>query len=293
MAAEPEPSAEPGEAAATDGVSRENAVLRELVTIYHHLTGLALQSADLQAVIELLAERMGCRAAVVGPTLEVLAAAAPTGTPEAAREGISGSLTRSRSVPVLRAVTQTRRALRLPAVGSAPSLVVAPILVGDDILAYLLTVEEAMDDSGEDTSLLVTEHAATICGVIMGRERVVGAAAGRVRDDLVEGLLLGRASDPDEALRWAQHLGYDPSRAHQVMSARLEGPNQVSPLPRTPPEDDPRDDETTARRRRILDSLERFITGRAPAAFVGSHAGEVVVLAPEPTPAGNQQSAPS
>src|SRR5438309_11540580 len=293
MAAEPEPSADPRQPAATDGVSRENAVLRELVTIYHHLTGLALQSADLQAVIELLAERMGCRAAVVGPTLEILAAAAPTGTPEAARDGIRESLARNRSVPVLRAVARTRRALRLPAVGSAPSLVVAPILVGDDILAYLLTVEDAAVQVGEDTSLLVTEHAATICGVIMGRERVVRAAAGRVRDDLGEGLLLGRASDPDEARRWAQHLGYDPSRAYQVLSARLAGPDQVSSPPRTPPEDGPRDDETTAHRRRILDSLERFITGRAPAAIVGSHAGEVVVLAPELKPPGSQQSAPS
>src|SRR5437879_9327020 len=104
MAAEPEPSAD--QAAGREGVSRENAVLRELVTIYHRLTGLALQSADLQAVIELLAERMACRAAVVGPTLEVLAAAAPGGTPESAREGISESLTSNRSVPVLRAVTQ-------------------------------------------------------------------------------------------------------------------------------------------------------------------------------------------
>ena len=55
----------------------------------------------------------------------------------------------------------------------------APILVGDDILAYLLTVEDARGDGGEDTSLLVTEHAATICGVIMGRERVVAAARWR------------------------------------------------------------------------------------------------------------------
>src|SRR5207237_3461345 len=57
-----------------DGVSRENRALRELVTIYHHLTGLALQSAEVQAVVELLAERMACQVAVVSPTLELLAA---------------------------------------------------------------------------------------------------------------------------------------------------------------------------------------------------------------------------
>src|SRR5207249_313240 len=64
---------------------------------------------------------------------------------------------------------------------------------------------------------LVTEHAATICGVILGREHVVAAAARRVRDDLVEGLLLGRGRDDGDAQRWAAHLGYDPGREHNVM----------------------------------------------------------------------------
>src|SRR2546423_14034222 len=65
----------------TDPAVRENQVLRELVAIYHHLTGLALQSADLQAVAGLLAERVGEQVGVVGPTLDVLAAAGPEQTP--------------------------------------------------------------------------------------------------------------------------------------------------------------------------------------------------------------------
>ena len=33
-------------------VERENAVLRELVTVYRHLSGLALQDADLAGVVQ-------------------------------------------------------------------------------------------------------------------------------------------------------------------------------------------------------------------------------------------------
>src|ERR1700746_482198 len=77
---------------------------------------------------------------------------------------------------------------------------------------------------GEDMSLLVTEHAATICGVILGRERVVAAAARRVRDDLVEGLLLGRGRDNADAGRWAAHLGYDPARDHNVLAIAFDLP---------------------------------------------------------------------
>src|SRR5439155_24344782 len=121
--------------------------------------------------------------AVVSPTLEILAAAAPGMVPQDAGDRVREGLPPSRLARVLRAVTQTRRALRLPALGGVPASVVSPILVGDDILAYLVTAEDSGDHHGDDTGLLVTEHAATICGVILGRERVVAAAAGRVRDD--------------------------------------------------------------------------------------------------------------
>jgi sugar diacid utilization regulator len=279
MAAAHEPSIE-GQPVGLDGVSRENRVLRELVSIYHHLTGLALQSADVQTVIELLADRMTCRVAVVSPTLEVLAAAAPETKPQDATDQVRASLTPNRWARVLRAVAQTRRALRLPALGGAPASVVSPVLVGDDIVAYLVTADDPRDHSGDDTSLLVTEHAATICGIILGRERVVAAAAGRVRDDLLEGLLLGRASDADEARRWAQHLGCDPSRPHRVVLASLEVPVGAGRASRSSLDEAP-DVEVAARRRRIFDSLERFVGGRAPAAIVGTQPTEVVVLAPE------------
>jgi hypothetical protein len=57
-------------------VQHENALLRELVTVYQHLTGLTLQDADVSTVTRLLAERTSATVAVVSRGLEVLAAAA-------------------------------------------------------------------------------------------------------------------------------------------------------------------------------------------------------------------------
>ena len=121
-------------------------------------------------------------------------------------------------------------------------------------------------------SLLVTEHAATICGVILGRERVVAAAARRVRDDLVEGLLLGRARDNADAGRWAAHLGYDPARDHNVMSIAFDLP--------APPAASPAD--LTAQRQRIWESIEHFVATRAPDAIVSARESEVVIVAAAP-----------
>ncbi|HSR22212.1 MAG TPA: helix-turn-helix domain-containing protein [Candidatus Eisenbacteria bacterium] len=247
-----------------DPAARENQVLRELVAIYHHLTGLALQSADLQTVAALLGDRMASQVGVVSPTLDVLAAAGPGQAPAEAAAGLQGLVSGRRLGPVLATVAQTRRALRLPGPDDSPSIVVAPVLVGEDVLAYLLTVEAARQEAGEDVSLLVTEHGATICGVVMGRERVVAAAAGRARDGLVDGLLLGHARDPEELERWARHLGYDPAQAHRVIAIALEAA-----------------DEPAGHARRLYDGMAHLVARSAPDAIVSVRDREMVIVARE------------
>jgi hypothetical protein len=178
------------EGAAVSRLDRENAALRELVTVYRYLSGLALQDADLAGVVQLISDRMTATVAVVTQLMDVLTAAAPGVTADKAANAVREHVVHPRLGQVLRASRLSQRALRLPNVGGTPAIIVAPILVGDEVPSYLITIDPADNIFGEDMSLLVTEHAATICGVILGRERVVAAAARRVRDDLVEGLRL-------------------------------------------------------------------------------------------------------
>src|SRR5262249_35373789 len=207
---------------------------RDLVAVYRHLSGLALQDADVASVARLIAEHLAATVAVVNPTMDILAAAAPGEPPEKAEEYIRDHVVHPRLAQVLAATGQNRRVLRLPDVRTGSSIVVAPILVGDDVPAFLMTLDRGERGPGEDLSLLLTEHAATICGVILGRERVVAAAASRVRDDLVEGLLSGRGRDLAETGRWARHLGYDPGHDHHVLSIALDSP-QAPPREASPP----------------------------------------------------------
>jgi sugar diacid utilization regulator len=247
-------------------VERENAVLRELVTVYRHLSGLAMQDADLAGVVQLISERTAATVAVVSQLMDVLTAASPGLLPEKAAALVREHVVHPRLGQVLRASRLSQRALRLPNVGGVPAIIVAPILVGDEVLSYLITLEASAETSGEDVSLLVTEHAATICGVILGRERVVAAAAQRVRDDLVEGLLLGRGRDAGDAARWAAHLGYDTTRQHNVAAIAFELPPA-------------RAADSDALRQRIRESIEHFMTTRAPDAIISARESEVVVVA--------------
>ncbi len=247
-------------------VQHENALLRELVTVYQHLTGLTLQDADVSTVASLLAERTAATVAVVSRGLEVLAAAAADGAKPGAGADVAdyvrAYLATPRLAAVLHSTAQTRRSLRLPDVGGEAGVTVAPILVGDDVPAYLMTLRRGGEADGGDMSLLVTEHAATICGVILGRERVVAAAARQVRDDLVEGLLLG-GRDNGEVGRWARHLGYDPTREHRIVAVTHKAPGS------------PRGQHTLA-------AIDHFFATRMSGAITAIREDEVVVVVPGP-----------
>src|SRR5690348_365455 len=260
-------------------LDRENAALRELVTVYRYLSGLALQDADLAGVVRLISDRTSATVAVLTQLMDVLTAAAPGVSAEKATADVREHLIHPRLCQVLRASRLSQRALRLPKVGGMPAVIVAPVMVGDEVPSYLITIDPADNLFGEDMSLLVTEHAATICGVILGRERVVAAAARRVREDLVEGLLLGRGRDNADAGRWAAHLGYDPARDHKVVAIAFN----------LPPAPDGASSDEAAQRQRIWESIEHFIGTRAPDAIVSARESEVVVVvtaAPDPkTPA--------
>jgi sugar diacid utilization regulator len=248
-------------------LGRENAVLRELVTVYRQLSGLALQDAGLASVTQLIADRTAATVAVVSPLLDVMAAASPGIPAEKAADLIRQAVAGPRLGQVLRASREGHRPLWLPSVAGMPAVIVAPVLVGDEVPAHLITMDPAAGgDPAEDVRLLVTEHAATICGVILGRQNVAAAAARRVRDDLVEGLLLGRGRDDRETGRWAAHLGYDPSREHHVLAVAFDVP---PPRPGLDP---------AALRQRVCDVIEHFFTTRVPDVILSVREAEVVLV---------------
>src|SRR5918992_1545622 len=131
----------PGPRDRSRDLGRENTVLRELVTVYRHLSGLALQNADIGNLTRLLAERTDATVAVVSEVMDVLAAGAPGITPEEAAEAVREQVVHPRLGQVLRASRQSHRALRLPRVGDMPAVIVAPVLVGDEVPAHLLTFD--------------------------------------------------------------------------------------------------------------------------------------------------------
>jgi sugar diacid utilization regulator len=214
----PTTTAEPGRAGGTEA-------LRGLVVLHRRLSALATaHDAGPAAVVTLLGEELGAVAGVVGPGPGhvVLTAYAPGVDEARAVAVLRAEVEGARGERVLAAAARGGRALRVPGSGTGVRVVV-PVVVGGETAAFLLAEEDpvrrdrpaALD--GDDVLLLAAEHAATIVGVLLGRERVLAAAAGHVRDDLLSGLLLDRARSAAEAAQWAEHVGFDAGVAHRVL----------------------------------------------------------------------------
>ncbi|MCE0768456.1 helix-turn-helix domain-containing protein [Pseudonocardia kujensis] len=193
--------------------------LRKLVARCSHLSAAAAQQTEIGDVVQLLATQTASVIAVLDRSLDIFASAGGT-DPAAVFTAMRERAGPAGFSSMLAAVAHNRRALTVPGGDRGTSVVVAPVSVGDDIAGYLVAISDD-DRLGEDMMLLAGEHAAMLCGVLLGRDLVVTAAAGRARRELVEGLLLARGHDDGEASRSAQHLGYDESRDHAVVAIAL------------------------------------------------------------------------
>ncbi|MEO3854361.1 helix-turn-helix domain-containing protein [Acrocarpospora sp. B8E8] len=277
-----EPSTSAGLSPVTSGfteINQENRTLRDLVEIYRHLSGLALQDADIGTVAQLIARRTEVTVAVISQKMGILAAAAPGESYENSVQYVHDHLIHPRLAHLLAMAGKTRRAMRLPDPTRGRARIVAPILVGDTVPAYLVSLVANVSlvtdapEQGEDIHLLIAEHAATICGVILARERVISSAGSQVRDDLIEGLLSGSGRDNDEVVRWAQHLGFDGERDHRVLSVIIEAPPGDSERSRLVAE-------------RAAGATARLFVAQSPDAITAVRAREVIIVLSEPaTPA--------
>jgi len=242
----------------------EAALLRKLVAMCGHLSALASQTVELGPVVRVLADSTGAGVAVVDRGLEPLASAGADELVSQLAEAGTGARLRT----VLAAAARSRRPLSVPGPGSNPQrsstsrspsaqTLVAPVWVGEGVAGYLLTLGGDLGLT-EDMRLLAVEHAAMVCGVVLGRALVVSAAAGRARQQLVEGLLSSRDRDDPEVERWGRHLGLDPTREYYVISMAT---SEAAPA--------------TAR-----SPVEMLLARQAPDAIVATRSGEVIAIVP-------------
>jgi hypothetical protein len=301
-------------AAACRALERQNTILTRLVALYDHLTGLVVQGATLESLARRLARLVDCPVTVLDPLLEPLATAAPPPDsppalppPAPASPSASGrrrAAVRSPRRPtgeapclpwppgdarwqaVLATLREEQRPLRVPALAgtmtetSPPAAVgawvLAPIVVGGEVLGYLVIAERPQADGAESLALLGAQHAATVFALVLTRERARAELALRLRADLLEALLLAPNADPAALRARAEGLGLDPGQPYAVLVAALTPAPPPSPAPGRPTSGG----GAATPPAHLLARLADHAAAQAPGAVAVARRDEVVVLVP-------------
>src|ERR687886_65940 len=192
----------------------QNAALRQLVAIHDRLGALVLHGAEVAAITRMLADLIGRRVVLLDELLQVVSSSALDGQDVgwAPREGYVRA--------VQATLARERRPLRVPPMadfGVGASCVLAPVAVGDAILGYLAILTEGDEGGREDVDLQIVQHAATVYALSMMRERMAAEVARQLKDEVFEGLLLGRTQDEQVARERALRLGYNPDVNYRVL----------------------------------------------------------------------------
>ena len=184
---------------------------------------------------------------------------------------------------VLQTMASERRSMRLPplpAWGVNHGCVLAPVVAGDATLGYLAILEsdtaDACSVTSADAELLAAQHAASVYALALMRERLAAEVTTELRDELLEGLLVGNVTDEQATRERARRLGYDETLAYQALVlVPQEDVTRVQPFLGG-------DGAWAAGwRRRVLDSVAQLVRDRAPKAIVSRRSNELVVLLPE------------
>jgi sugar diacid utilization regulator len=260
----------------------QNAALRQLVAIHDRLGALVLQGAEVTDITRMLADLVGRRVLLLDALLQIVTMAVPSGQAEskdfswAPREGYMRA--------VLATLARERRPLRVPPMvdfGVDASCVLAPVAVGDAILGYLAILAEGDAASVEarvDLDLQIVQHAATVYALSMMRERMAAEVARQLKDELFEGLLLGRTQDEQVARERALRLGFDPRGAYRALVLVAVSASIVSDA-------DPLAPESIAQRRRLLETIAELCNRQVAGTLATLRESDLVVLVPAPADA--------
>src|SRR3979411_1550409 len=197
---------------AVSTLQAQNALLRQLVVIHDRLGALVLQGADVTAITRMTADLVGRRVILLDALLQVVTMAVPIHDERPAVR-FTWAPGQGYVRAVLATLARERRPLRVPPMvdfGVDASCVLAPVAVGDAIFGYLAILAEHDAAGGEARDLQTVQPAATVYALSMMRERMAAEVARQLKDELFEGLLLGRTQDEQVARERAGRLGSDP-----------------------------------------------------------------------------------
>ncbi len=196
-------------AAALSGLSRQNTIYRRTMAVCDELADAALGGADPVRLTEVFARLVGKRIVLLDTAFRLRAQAGGSDS----LPGLRWNRTDPSVDRLLRALEAARRPLRIPAIPGSlldQACLVAPVVVRDTSLGYLLVLDEAASGYGaapDDAEFLTVTYAATLFALTLAHEQTSAELDLRYRASVVDALVSGHFLDAQDARRKARSLG--------------------------------------------------------------------------------------
>lgn len=262
--------------------------LKQAQAVHREMTALVLQGKGHAAITETLSRLVNGPVAALDAFRRVLALAQPpdaatdaawermrtaAAQPEAwlARQGAIARDDRDLVARMGRMTQQPTPALVPPAPewGRTLPRLVAPVVVEQEVLGYILLLMNGR--AFQELDFVAAEQAATVCALVMLKERAALEVEHRLQGDLLFDLCQGRHQPEKDFLHRASLLGYDLHRPRAVVLLELDAGAQAQGEAADP----------LGRVRRFLDAVRPLVQEYAPDALVAAQGESVLMLAPE------------
>lgn len=220
-----------GDTAARSALSRQNSIYRRTMAVCDELADAALGGADPVRLTEVFARLVGKRIVLLDTAFRLRAQAGGSDSLRALRwNRTDPSVDR-----LLRALEAARRPLRIPAIPGSlldQACLVAPVVVRDTSLGYLLVLDEAAPADGyaaapDDAEFLTVTYAATLFALTLAHEQTSVELDLRYRASVVDALVSGHFLDVQDARRKARSLGLRDGAPLRVAMLRPPPPDPV------------------------------------------------------------------
>ncbi len=232
----PELVAAGGSETARSGLSRQNSIYRRTMAVCDELADAALGGADPVRLTEVFARLVGKRIVLLDTAVRLRAQA---GHPDSAR-GLRWNRTDPSVDRLLRALEASRRPLRIPAIPGAlldQACLVAPVVVREASLGYLLVLDEPPGATGfpappDDAEFLTVTYAATLFALTLAHEQTSAELDQRYRSSVVDALASGHFLDAQDARRKARSLGLPDNEPVRIVMLRPAPPDAAAGMQR-------------------------------------------------------------
>ncbi|MGH3684942.1 MAG: PucR family transcriptional regulator [Pseudonocardiaceae bacterium] len=199
----------PGVSESTErsGLFRENSIYRRTMAVCDELADAALGGADPARLTEVFARLVGKRIVLLDTAFRLRAQAGGSSSVR----GLRWNRTDPSVDRLLRALAAARRPLRVPAIPGSlldQACLVAPVVVCETSLGYLLVLDEnPYGAQPDDAELLTITYAATLFALTLAHEQTSIELDLRYRSSVVDALASGHFLDAQDARRKARSLG--------------------------------------------------------------------------------------